>query len=389
MNRQKIVIYISILLDVLCIGILIPAVPELVHFYWLPDYAISLWIVAYSLCSFLAAPLLWQLSDIYGRKRPLIWSIIINSLSRVILLISNPIAYFIARIINGFTGWNMSILQAVLADISVDEIDRKKNFWLLGAMFWLWFVIWPMLGSLLLDYGSVSSIFQFWLIFAIINILLVVTKFKETNHNHSDRKLTLNPFPLLWKYISHIDYRRVMISLFFLGIASFSYQSIMALIAEQRFNILGSHIWYYLAGIWVITIINQIILVPKFWIKKFTNKQLLSIISIGMIPGVIIMLLAPQWWMFIVWWFAIVPFGSLMQVWYNNEIVSKVPHSKVGEAVWVLWSLQSLVMFVGPLFGSFALAQNIPVFAFTLIFLVLSFAAIKRYLYIEKYNHKE
>lgn len=128
MNRQKIIVYISILLDVLCIGILIPAVPELMHFYNLPDYAITLGIVAYSLCSFLAAPLLGQLSDIYGRKWPLVWSIAINSLSWVILFIGSPIAYFIARVVNGFTGGNMSILQAILTDMSVDENDRKKNF---------------------------------------------------------------------------------------------------------------------------------------------------------------------------------------------------------------------------------------------------------------------
>lgn len=55
-----------------------------------------------------------------------------------------------------------------------------------------------------------------------------------------------------------------------------------------------------------------------------------------MIPGVIVMLLAPQWWMFIIGWFSITPFGALMQVGYNNEIVRKVEHSKVGEVIGVM-----------------------------------------------------
>lgn len=389
MNRQKIAVYVSILLDVLGIGILIPATTSLMHFYNLPDYAISLWIVAYSLCSFLAAPLMGQLSDIYGRKRPLVASIVGSSLSWVILFISAPRAYFLARIVNGITGGNMSILQAILTDIAVDEDDRKKNFWLLGAMFGLGFVVWPILGSLLMESGSVHSIFLFGLLFAVVNIVLVLTVFKETNHHRSHRKVTINPFPLLWKYVSHIDYRWIMISLFFVGVASFSYQSIMAIIAEQTFGVPGSHIWYYLAGIGVITIINQVLIVPKFWIKKFTNKQLLNIISLGMIPGVIIMLFAPQWWIFILGWFSIVPFWSLMQVGYNNEIVKKTDQTKVGEAVGVLGSVQSLVMFVGPLIGSFALAENIPVFIFTLIALVLAFVAIRRYLYLEHYHHSK
>lgn len=151
-------------------------------------------------------------------------------------------------------------------------------------MFGLGFVIGPMLGSLLLDQGSVHSVFMFGLIFAIINLILVITKLKETNINHSHRKISANPFPLLWKYISHINFRWIMISLLFIGIANFSYQSIMSIIAEQRFNIAGSHIGYYLAVIGVITMINQVILVPRFWIKYFNNRQLLNIISLGMIP---------------------------------------------------------------------------------------------------------
>lgn len=99
-----------------------------------------------------------------------------------------------------------------------------------------------MLGSLLMESGSVHSIFGFGLLFAVINIILVLTVFKETNHHRSTRKLTINPFPVLWKYVSHIDYRWIMISLFCVGIANFSYQSIMAIIAEQRFAIPGSHI---------------------------------------------------------------------------------------------------------------------------------------------------
>ena len=128
MNRQKIAVYISIFLDVLGIGVLIPAMPELMHFYNLPDYAIGLGIVAYSLCSFLAAPLMGQLSDVYGRKWPLVASIFGSSLSWIVLFVGSPIAYFISRIANGISGGNMAILQAILTDISVDENDRKKNF---------------------------------------------------------------------------------------------------------------------------------------------------------------------------------------------------------------------------------------------------------------------
>lgn len=386
MNRQKIIIYVSILLDVLGLGILVPAVSELMNFYNLPDYMITLGIVAYSLCSFLAAPLLGQLSDIYWRKRPLIFSIGINSFSWLILFVAHPLMYFLGRMVNGFTWWNVSILQAILADISSNDKERKINFWLMGAMFWLGFVVWPMLGSLLLTQMSVSAIFIFGFIFAILNLVLVTWKFKETNLHRSKRKLQINPFPILWKYITNKNLTRLIVSLILLGIANFTYQAIIPILSEHQFGISGKQIWFYLAGIGLVWMLNQIFLVPQFWIKRFTNRQLLHIITLGMLPWVVIMLLAPDWWMFMLAWMSIVPFGSLMQVGYNNEVVSKVPHTQVGEAVWMLWSVQSLVMFIWPLFGSFALAQNIPVFVFTLIFLAFSYVAIRRYLYVDQYD---
>lgn len=68
MKRQKIVVYASLFLDVLGIGILIPAFPELIHYYGIADYQVSLGITVYSLCAFLAAPALGQYSDKHGRK---------------------------------------------------------------------------------------------------------------------------------------------------------------------------------------------------------------------------------------------------------------------------------------------------------------------------------
>ena len=109
-------------------------------------------------------------------------------------------------------------------------------------MFGLGFVIGPMLGSLLMASGSVNAIFTFGLVFATLDIILVAAVLKETNHNRSHRKVAINPFPILRKYISSIEYRWIMISLLFLGIATFSYQSIISILVEERFGIPGSHI---------------------------------------------------------------------------------------------------------------------------------------------------
>jgi DHA1 family tetracycline resistance protein-like MFS transporter len=93
---------------------------------------ISLGIAIYSLCAFFSAPLLGRLSDKYGRKKPLILCVIGTCLSYLLLLVTQNYWWYIAsRIVNGLTGGNISIIQAILADISPTTEERNKNFGLL------------------------------------------------------------------------------------------------------------------------------------------------------------------------------------------------------------------------------------------------------------------
>lgn len=72
MKLQRIIIFSVLLLDIIGISVLIPALPELKVFYGVGDFQITLGLTIYSLCAFLAAPLMGQISDKYGRKWPLI-----------------------------------------------------------------------------------------------------------------------------------------------------------------------------------------------------------------------------------------------------------------------------------------------------------------------------
>ena len=76
MNTIKIIILLVWFLDILWIGIFIPTLPELAKYYWINAHSISYAIVLYALFSFLSSPILWQLSDKYGRKSVLILCIL-------------------------------------------------------------------------------------------------------------------------------------------------------------------------------------------------------------------------------------------------------------------------------------------------------------------------
>lgn len=83
----------------------------------------------YALCAFFSAPILGRMSDRYGRKNPLLFSVIGTCLSYVILMMTQSYwLYLFSRIINGVTGGNISIIQAILSDLSKTTEERNKNF---------------------------------------------------------------------------------------------------------------------------------------------------------------------------------------------------------------------------------------------------------------------
>lgn len=384
-NWQKIIVYAGLLLDIIGIGILIPVFPELIHYYHIQDYQVSLGITVYSLCAFLAAPVLGQYSDKHWRKRILFICVLGTALSRVMLFVHSFWAYLAARIINGITWGNFSILQAILTDNSKDATERKKNFGMLGALFGLGFVVWPLLGAVLMHYGGVEVVFWFGLLFSVVDLILIARKLKESNVNKvHDKKVQHNPLPVFVKYFRQKKFLWIFLSLMLIGIGTFSYQSILSILMQNRFGVPGVEIGYYLAWFWVLSVLNQAIIIPKFWIKRFHNKTLLKVISLGMIPCFFVMAIAPNWWIFVVAWLLIVPFMSLMQTVYNSEIIQHTIKTEVGEMTWLLWSIQSLNMFVWPLIGTFALLHNTSVFYIGLVMIIISFFVILEYIKVIK-----
>ncbi len=83
----------------------------------------------YALCAFFSAPILGRMSDRYGRKKPLLFSVIGTCLAYVVLMVTQSYwLYLFSRIVNGVTGGNISIIQAILSDLSKTSEERNKNF---------------------------------------------------------------------------------------------------------------------------------------------------------------------------------------------------------------------------------------------------------------------
>jgi MFS transporter, DHA1 family, tetracycline resistance protein len=203
-------IFSTVFIDLIGFSILIPVFPLLIDptpgapfrvtpAGWSPQTSLIMlgWLQAiYPFCIFLAAPILGQLSDRFGRRPILALSIAGTSVGYVIfaigILTKNLPLLFFGRALDGVTGGNLAVAQAAIGDVSTNE-NRAKNFGLIGAAFGLGFILGPYIGGRLSapdvsfyglfrtpDWFGATTPFWFAAILAGLNCLLVLFTLPET-----------------------------------------------------------------------------------------------------------------------------------------------------------------------------------------------------------------
>jgi len=152
-------IFITMLIDITGWGIIIPVIPKLIKELINGDNSEAAkyggWLTfAYAITQFLFAPLIGNLSDKFGRRPIILISLFAFALDYLLLAFSPTIVWlFVGRIIAGLTGASITTASAYIADVSTPE-NRAKNFGMIGAAFGLGFIIGPVIGGLLGQYGS-------------------------------------------------------------------------------------------------------------------------------------------------------------------------------------------------------------------------------------------
>src|SRR5438445_10465080 len=133
-------IFVTVVLDILGIGLIIPILPRLVKSFEGGDAAaashvVGLLMALYSLMQFLCAPILGSLSDRFGRRPVILISLLGSALDYFFLAFAPTLGwFFVCRIIAGITGANITAASAYIADVSRPE-KRAANFGLIGAAF--------------------------------------------------------------------------------------------------------------------------------------------------------------------------------------------------------------------------------------------------------------
>src|SRR5882672_2698032 len=157
-TRPLLIIFLTIFVNLVGFGIIIPLLPFYAQTFGASPVVIGLLFAIFSLCQLIAAPVLGDLSDRYGRRPVLVFSLAGTVVSFVMLALAHSVVMlFLARIIDGLSGGNISTARAYVADITEPK-NRARAYGLIGAAFGLGFIMGPALSGILVSVSITAPI---------------------------------------------------------------------------------------------------------------------------------------------------------------------------------------------------------------------------------------
>lgn len=346
-------IFITLLIDSIGFGIIIPVMPmlisEMIHGNLSVASQYGGWLTfAYAIMQFVCAPIMGNLSDKYGRRPVLLFSLFGFGIDYLFLSIAPTIAWlFVGRVIAGITGASFSTASAYIADISTPE-KRAQNFGMIGAAFGLGFIIGPALGGQLAHFGARFPFYAAAAL-ALLNWLygyfILPESLSKENRRPFDWKRA-NPLGSVIQLKKYPAFAGLILSLILVYISAHAVQSTWTFYNMEKFNWSPALVGYSLTFVGVMIAVVQggliRIIIPKLGQERSVYIGLL-LYSIGFL----LFGFATQGWMMYAF---MVPyaFGGIAGPAIQGIISSHVPPNEQGELQGALTSLMSATSIIGP-----------------------------------------
>jgi multidrug resistance protein len=353
-------IFLTVFIDLLGFGILIPILPSFaIKELGVDEAAIGVSIAIYSFVQFIFNPILGKYSDKHGRKPVIVLCLFINALGYIIFAFTNSyIILLVSRIVAGVGGSSIAVAQAYIADVTTKE-NRSKGMGLIGSAFGLGFVFGPLIGGYLAEYGyMVTGLVAggFSLIAFIVTMIMLPESLDKSKTMVSEpeiKKRKLLDVTAIRK-VFHEPSRAIFISLFFILIFSFAnIYGTFALLGIQVYGFTDLQNGYLFGITGLVSAIVQGGLMGH--IDKLMNKKnilkvssLIISIGLGLIPyGGNFLGLA------LISGFLSIGTGMLQPT-LLSFISEVTPDHEQGITLGVNQSLSALARVIGPLWGGFA-----------------------------------
>jgi DHA1 family tetracycline resistance protein-like MFS transporter len=361
-NRSLIPIFIVVFVDLLGFSIILPLLPYYASEFGASPLTIGILIASYSICQFIASPILGDWSDRYGRRPILLYSQIGSCLGFILMGIAlqlpNPLLWlFVARIIDGISGGNLTVAQAYISDITRPE-ERARNFgMIIGVSFGLGFLIGPTLGGFLSRYGYdvpayAAAIFSFASVMATFFLL------PETQHQRDEQKPSgIALYTRVFDYLSIPELRRLLMVFSFMTLPFALYVTMFPLYADRQLHFTAEQAGYFLGFVGFLGIVWQGGVIGPF-VKRFGDYKALMIGLIASTCGLFYLGLVDVWWKlsFVALFFS---FGhGISRPALTSLITQTAPPNRRGGVLGAMTSLESFTRIIAPLLGGWIISVH-------------------------------
>jgi DHA1 family tetracycline resistance protein-like MFS transporter len=348
-----IIIFITVFIDLVGFGIVIPVLPLYAQNYGASETVIGLLLAIYSVMQFIFAPILGKLSDRVGRRPVLLVSLIGTAIGFLTMGLANTLwLLFLARIIDGITGGNISTAQAYIADVTPPD-KRSSAMGLIGAAFGLGFIFGPALGGLL-SHISLAAPFYFAAGLAAANAIALYFLLPESLSEEHRAGAGRASITQIFSESGSWQLGAVFATYFFATIAFAMLTATYTLFTVRRFGLDATHNGYIFASQGIIGVMIQGVLLGR--LLKLVGEKVLAVTGTFLLSASMLALPLVHTIPALLIASAGIAFGNSFVTPVLNGLASKnVNASWQGRVLGVLQSVASLARIIGPALGGFLL----------------------------------
>ena len=348
-------IFITVLLDMTGLGIIIPVMPKLVMELSGQDVSGAaryggMLLFLYATMQFFMSPILGNLSDRYGRRPVLLFSLAGYSVDYVIMGLAPTLGWlFLGRAMSGAFAATVSTSNAFIADISPPE-KRAQNFGLLGAAFGLGFILGPVIGGLFGHYFGPRAPFFAAAALAFANMVYGYLVLPETLSAENRRPFTLkraNPVGSLTQMRAFPVVMGLAAALFLYQLAHHSLPGTWSYYAIEKFQWTELDIGLSLAFVGLTAAFSQAVLSRKVIPRLGEEKTAFTAMSVTCLTYFGYALITEGWMVYPM--IAFGALGGLASPALSGIMSNTVPKDQQGELQGALSSLLAVTMVIGPL----------------------------------------